>query len=59
MGSPAGAVHMAADRLGCKEALVGTGWANSRPSCMNGLRKRHSPFTSSREGSLGSEWLVC
>ena len=26
-------------RLGCKKAMVGTGWANPRPGCMNGLRK--------------------
>ena len=37
MGHSQGAVHMAAARLGCKEALVGTGWANSCPGCMKGL----------------------
>ena len=36
---PQGAVHMAAARLGCKRTMVGTGWANSRPGCMNALRK--------------------
>ena len=41
-GHPQGAVHMAAARLGCKKAMVGTGWANSRPGCMNRLRKRYS-----------------
>ena len=25
--------------LGCKGALVGTGWAKSRSGCMNGVRK--------------------
>ena len=25
--------------LGCKGALVGTGWAKSCPGCMNGIRK--------------------
>ena len=31
-----------AARLGCKWAVVGTGWANSHPVCMNRLRKRNS-----------------
>ena len=26
-----GAMHMAAARLGCKRAMVGTGWANFSP----------------------------
>ena len=30
-GHQQGAVHMAAARLGCKRAMVGTGWANSHP----------------------------
>ena len=33
--------HMAAVRLGCKGALVGTGWANSHPGCMNGVIKHY------------------
>ena len=37
-----GAVHMAAARLDCKRTMVGTGWANSRPSCMSRLIKRYS-----------------
>ena len=35
-------MHMAAARLGCKRTMVGTGWANSRPGCMNTLRKCYS-----------------
>ena len=35
-------MHMAAARLGCKVAMVGTEWANSCSGCMNGLRKRYS-----------------
>ena len=42
LGHPQGAMHMVAARLGCKWAVVGTGWANSHPVCMNGLRKRYS-----------------
>ena len=42
LGHSQGAVHMVAARLGCKWAVVGTGWANSHPVCMNGLRKRYS-----------------
>ena len=35
-----GDMHMVAARLGCQSAMVGTGWANSCPSCMDRLRKR-------------------
>ena len=35
-------MYMVAARLGCKWAVVGTGWANSYPVCMNALRKRYS-----------------
>ena len=35
-------MHMAAARLGCQSAMVGTGWANSCPGCMDRLRKRYS-----------------
>ena len=35
-------MHVAAARLGCKKAMIGTGWANSRPGCMNRLRKCYS-----------------
>ena len=33
---------MVAARLCCKSAMVGTGWANSCPGCMDRLRKRYS-----------------
>ena len=36
-----GAVHMAAARLGCKRAMVGTEWANSRPSFRDGVERQH------------------
>ena len=39
-------MHMAAARLGSKEAMLGTGWASG---CMNGLRKHYSQFL---EGSF-------
>ena len=35
-------VHMAAAWLGCKMAMISIGWTNSRPGCMNGLRKGYS-----------------
>ena len=41
-GHPQGAMHMAAARLGCKRAMVGTEWVNSCPGCMNRHRKRYS-----------------
>ena len=34
-------MHMAAAMLRCKRAMVGTGWANPCPGCMNELRKRY------------------
>ena len=45
VGSPQGAVHMVAARLGCKRTMVGTSWVNSRPGCMSRLRK-HYPLYS-------------
>ena len=37
-GHPQGAMHIAAARLGCKRAMVGTEWANSHPGCMDSER---------------------
>ena len=37
LGHPQVAVHMVAARLGYERAMVGTGWANSHPGCMNRL----------------------
>ena len=52
-------MHMVAARLCCQSAMVGTGWVNSCPGCMDRLRKRYSHlvggFISGREGCLGSE----
>ena len=39
---PQGDMHMVAARLGCKSAMVGTGWANPHPGSMDRLRKCHS-----------------
>ena len=39
---PQGDMHMVAAWLGCQSAMVGTGWANSRPGCMDRLRKCYS-----------------
>ena len=35
-------MHMVPAVLGCKSAIVGTGWANSCPGCMDRLRKCYS-----------------
>ena len=51
-GHPQGAVHMAAARLGCKRAMVGTEWANSRPGCMNRHRKCYSHLRGVWQGRL-------
>ena len=37
-----GDLHIVAARLGCQTAMVGIRWANSRPGCMDRLRKRYS-----------------
>ena len=37
-----GDMHMVAARLVCQSAMVGTGWANSCPGCMDRLRKCYS-----------------
>ena len=54
-------MHMVAARLGCKRAMVGTGWATSHPDCMDRLRKHYShlveDLVSGMEGCLGSEWV--
>ena len=44
LGHPQDDMHMEAARLGCKNTMVGTGWANSCPGCMGRLRKRCSPL---------------
>ena len=35
-------MYMVAARLGCKSAMVGTGWTNFCPGCMDRLRKCYS-----------------
>ena len=42
MGSPQGDMHMAAIVAGCRNALVGTEWSNSRLGCANGHGKCYS-----------------
>ena len=37
-------MHMVASRLSCESAMVGTGWANSCPGCMDRLRKCYFPL---------------
>ena len=32
-------MHMVAARLSCQSTMVGTGWANPGPGCMDRLRK--------------------
>ena len=53
-GHPQGDMHMVAARLGCQSAMVGTGWANSCPGCMDRLRKRYSHLVGGcRKGETG------
>ena len=47
-----GDMHMVASRLGYQSAMIGTGWTNSCPGCMDTATLR---FISGREGCLGSE----
>ena len=47
-------MHMVTARLGYESAMVGTGWANSCPGCIDRLRKRYSHrFCVSRKGGTG------
>ena len=41
-GHPQGNIHMMTARPGCQSVMVGTGWANFHPGCMDRLRKRYS-----------------
>ena len=51
-----GSMHMVAARLGCQRAVVGTGWANSCPGCMDRFRKHYSQGVHFWQGKLpGSE----
>ena len=49
-------MHVVAARLGCRGAMVGTGWANSRPDCLENTILRR--LISGREGCLDAEWVV-
>ena len=55
MESPQGAVHMLVARLGCKNVMVGTEWANFRSGCNEQVWKMLlSPFG----GSLLAAWAL-
>ena len=41
-GHPQGDMHMVTARLGYQSTMVGTGWDNSCPGCMDRLRKHYS-----------------
>ena len=60
-GHPQGDMHMVTARLGCKSTMVGTGWANSCPGCMNKLRKRYCHFVGGSflagKAALAAEWV--
>ena len=60
MGSPTGAVYMAAARLGCKRALVPTWWANFSPTWINKLRQHYCRLVegSFLAGNAGYSMLV-
>ena len=46
-------MHMVAARFGCERAMVGTGWATSRPGCVDRLTKHYSRLVGGKEGCLG------
>ena len=48
-------MHMVAARLGCRNTMVGSGYANSCPGCMDRLRKHCSHLV---RGSLLAEKAV-
>ena len=57
-GHTQGDMHMVAARLGCKSAMVGTGWANSCPGRMDGLRKRYSHLVGGLYLAGKAAWAV-
>ena len=58
-GHPQGDMQMVAARLGYEKVMVGTGWATSRPECMDRLTKHHPHLVGvwflARKAALGSE----
>ena len=51
-------MHMVAARLGCQSAMVGTGWANSCPGCMDRLGKRYSHLVGSSFLAGKAAWAL-
>ena len=49
---------MAATRLGCKGNMVGTGWANFHPGCMDGLRNPYSHLVGGSFLSGKGAWVL-
>ena len=55
---PQGDMHMVAARLGCKRAMVGTGWATSHPDCMDRLRKHYSHLVGGSFLARKAAWVL-
>ena len=52
-------MHMVAARLGCQSTMVGTGWANSHPGCMDRLRKHYSHLVGGSFLAGKAAWALC
>ena len=47
-----------AARLGCQSTMVGTGWANSCPGCMDTLRKHYSHLVGCSFLARNAAWAL-
>ena len=53
-----GWVHIVAARLGCKSSMVGTGWGNSCPGCMDRLRESYSNLVGGSFLAVKATWAM-
>ena len=53
-----GDMHMVAAKLGCQNVMIGTGWANSCPGCMDRLRKCDSRLVGGSSLAGKATWAL-
>ena len=51
-------MHMATARLGCKRTMVGNGYANNHPGCINSLRKDYSHLVGDSFMAGKAAWVL-
>ena len=52
-------MHMVTARLGCQSTMVGTGWANSHPGCVDRPKKRYSHLVGGSFLACKAAWALC